>query len=591
MRAPRARRASRSSLRSASWRAAPRSAVAGPLDAAAASGACSRATSGRATPCSLRSAAPSRWSTPGRSPSRSTRASTASAIDARRPARADALRPRPRRRSRGGRRARRHRAARPARDRRGPRASSRARRRGGARSVDARAGLQRDARRGAVARRCGRRAASRAFRERQRRERRPRHPRRRNPAHAPARRSVGVAAARARAHPATSRPPYAVVKVAHHGSADQDAGALRGARGPRSPSSPWAPTTTTAIRATRPSAMLDGVGARDRAHRREGLIARLAAAAGSRCGASERRRDRRGAVGPAVGWTHGHERAHAPRRGKARSAIPQVSWRSPQPAPIVLVSGPGRGLRRARDRRRARVPARRGRRASRCPICAPTTTTPGSLLARHLAFAVRRAAARARLRRREVLRRVPLRGARRTCSIRRRARPSSSGTPARACAARSCSTPIRAGEGGGSRSRARRSSATPTASTSPRASSRRRGSASRRPPCARWSSAFADDLTELAAACQQLIADVTGDITEQVVERYYGGRVETSAFAVADTAIAGRYGEALIALRHALASGADPVPLVAAVASKLRTMARVAGTPGVLRRARRAARA
>jgi DNA polymerase III subunit delta len=90
-------------------------------------------------------------------------------------------------------------------------------------------------------------------------------------------------------------------------------------------------------------------------------------------------------------------------------------------------------------------------------------------------------------------------------------------------------------------------------------------------------SAFADDLTELAAACQQLIADVPGDVTEPIVERYYGGRVETSAFAVADTAIAGRYGESLIALRHALASGADPVPLVAAIASKLRTMARVAG--------------
>ena len=90
--------------------------------------------------------------------------------------------------------------------------------------------------------------------------------------------------------------------------------------------------------------------------------------------------------------------------------------------------------------------------------------------------------------------------------------------------------------------------------------------------------AFADDLIELAAACQQLIADVPGDITEQIVERYYGGRVETSAFTVADTAIAGRYGDALVALRHALASGADPVPLVAAIASKLRTMARVAGS-------------
>jgi DNA polymerase III subunit delta len=90
-------------------------------------------------------------------------------------------------------------------------------------------------------------------------------------------------------------------------------------------------------------------------------------------------------------------------------------------------------------------------------------------------------------------------------------------------------------------------------------------------------SAFAEDLTELAAASQQLIADVPGDVTEDVVTRYYGGRVELSAFAVADTAIAGRYGDSLVALRQALASGADPVPLVAAVASKLRTMARVAG--------------
>ncbi len=91
-------------------------------------------------------------------------------------------------------------------------------------------------------------------------------------------------------------------------------------------------------------------------------------------------------------------------------------------------------------------------------------------------------------------------------------------------------------------------------------------------------SAFADDLTELAAACQQLIADIPGAIDEDTVRRYYGGRVETTAFAVADTAIAGRYGEALLTLRHALASGADPVPLVAAIASKLRTMARVAGS-------------
>jgi DNA polymerase III subunit delta len=93
-------------------------------------------------------------------------------------------------------------------------------------------------------------------------------------------------------------------------------------------------------------------------------------------------------------------------------------------------------------------------------------------------------------------------------------------------------------------------------------------------------SAFADDLAELAAACQQLIADASAAVDEQTVQRYYGGRVETTAFQVADAALAGRGGEALLALRHAIASGADPVPMVAAFAAKLRTMAKVAGTRG-----------
>lgn len=93
-------------------------------------------------------------------------------------------------------------------------------------------------------------------------------------------------------------------------------------------------------------------------------------------------------------------------------------------------------------------------------------------------------------------------------------------------------------------------------------------------------SAFTDDLAELAGACQQLLADTEGDITEQTVAKYYGGRVETNSFAVADAAIAGRHGEALGLLRHALATGADPVPMVAAFAMKLRTMAKVGGTRG-----------
>ena len=92
--------------------------------------------------------------------------------------------------------------------------------------------------------------------------------------------------------------------------------------------------------------------------------------------------------------------------------------------------------------------------------------------------------------------------------------------------------------------------------------------------------AFNDDLAELASACQQLISDAAAEITEATVEKYYAGRVETNAFKVADMAIAGRQGEALVLLRHALSSGADPVPVVAAFAMKVRTMAKVQGSYG-----------
>ena len=93
-------------------------------------------------------------------------------------------------------------------------------------------------------------------------------------------------------------------------------------------------------------------------------------------------------------------------------------------------------------------------------------------------------------------------------------------------------------------------------------------------------SAFQADLAELAGACQQLIADTTGDIGESTVHTYYAGRMETNAFAVADAALAGRAGEALVLLRHAIATGADPVPIVAALAAKLRTMAKVLDARG-----------
>lgn len=87
-------------------------------------------------------------------------------------------------------------------------------------------------------------------------------------------------------------------------------------------------------------------------------------------------------------------------------------------------------------------------------------------------------------------------------------------------------------------------------------------------------------LSELAAACSQLIADAGTTVTSDIVDRYYGGRIEATAFKVADAAMVGNAPLALSTLRHALATGADPVPLVAALAAKLRTVARVAGASG-----------
>ena len=87
--------------------------------------------------------------------------------------------------------------------------------------------------------------------------------------------------------------------------------------------------------------------------------------------------------------------------------------------------------------------------------------------------------------------------------------------------------------------------------------------------------AFGDDLAELASACSQLLQDSADAITPEIVDAYFGGRVETSSFKVADAAIAGDLAEALRLLRHALATGVDPVPLLSAIATKAQQLAKV----------------
>lgn len=87
--------------------------------------------------------------------------------------------------------------------------------------------------------------------------------------------------------------------------------------------------------------------------------------------------------------------------------------------------------------------------------------------------------------------------------------------------------------------------------------------------------AVGKDVRELAAACQQLITDTTGVVDEQVVLTYHGGKVEATGFRVADAAMAGDAGEALRLLRHALAVGVDPVPIVAVLGQQVRQLIRV----------------
>lgn len=268
----------------------------------------------------------------------------------------------------------------------------------------------------------------------------------------------------------------------------------------------------------------------------------------------------------------------AARRPAARgpkSAIPQISWRSPQPAPLVLVSGPEevcaeRAIAGVRDVLRAADPS------LEVSDVRADDYAPGTLLSltspslfgepRLIRVSGVEKCSDAFLTEALGYLEAPQEGA--TVILRH------TGATVRG---KKLLDAVRSGRGGGVEI-----SCPAVKRDSDRfdfAADEFRSAQKRIAPSALRAlvSAFADDLTELAAACQQLISDVPGDITDQVVERYYGGRVETSAFVVADTAIAGRYGDTLVALRHALASGADPVPLVAAIASKLRTMARVAG--------------
>lgn len=92
--------------------------------------------------------------------------------------------------------------------------------------------------------------------------------------------------------------------------------------------------------------------------------------------------------------------------------------------------------------------------------------------------------------------------------------------------------------------------------------------------------AYSGGIGELAGACAQLVSDAGSRLTEEEVNRATEGRVETNAFKVADAATAGRAADALVLLRQALATGTDPIPMLAALNMKVRAMARVYGAVG-----------
>lgn len=94
--------------------------------------------------------------------------------------------------------------------------------------------------------------------------------------------------------------------------------------------------------------------------------------------------------------------------------------------------------------------------------------------------------------------------------------------------------------------------------------------------------AVGSDVRELAASCSQLAADVPEDrqVTAADVDKYYGGRAEATGFKVADAVVARNRNAALRLARQAMESGVSPVPLVAVLATRIRTLIKVAGHRG-----------
>ena len=86
-------------------------------------------------------------------------------------------------------------------------------------------------------------------------------------------------------------------------------------------------------------------------------------------------------------------------------------------------------------------------------------------------------------------------------------------------------------------------------------------------------------MRELQSAVSQISLDApAGVIDEAIVDKFQQGRIERTGFDVADATIDGNLPVALITLRSALETGTDPVMVTSAIASSLRSLAKVSGT-------------
>ncbi|AYY14099.1 DNA polymerase III subunit delta [Actinobacteria bacterium YIM 96077] len=92
--------------------------------------------------------------------------------------------------------------------------------------------------------------------------------------------------------------------------------------------------------------------------------------------------------------------------------------------------------------------------------------------------------------------------------------------------------------------------------------------------------AVGGDLRTLASAASQLASDApSGVVDQQLVGTYFEGRADVKGWVVADRAVEGKTGAAIEELRWALQTGTDPVLVIGALATALRTLARLSGAP------------